>query len=444
MPPNAASTASTFIAEHRSSTNTVSPDYVSVSFRRHNGQVGDRRSNAHQLHWYPAKLFYRIPIDILEALALPSGSTVLDPFCGSGTVLVESRLRNHVAIGLDINPLSRLVSKVKTTTLHESTATSHLDAICNKAKSLRRTPKSDVLPSFWFRVPAQNALFRLLKAIQNHDISPAYRDFFLATLSSIVRRCSLADPNIPPLVRLREDRIRVAGPRYKRAFDHAMALTNAGVYTAFARAAQQNIQLVSRQDSIEDLPPAAVYARSALNSGLPSESVDLVITSPPYCGAQKYVRTFKLELGLLGLTQTEIKAIDKQTLGTEGVTKAMMQKPRCLSTEQRDALVAVEELDARRAAILATYLAGLERFAHELFRLLSPGGAAFLTFGTSKFAGIEVDLASHFAHFAHRAGLKTVARLQDRIPSRGLITKRHRSASVIPTENILWLRKDCD
>lgn len=443
--PDIASTASVFIAQHRSITKTVSSDYISVSFRKHNGQVGDRRSNAHQLHWYPAKLFYRIPIDILEALELPPRSIVVDPFCGSGTVLVESRLRNHMAIGLDINPLSRLISKVKTTTLDQATATNYLSTICNKAKSLRRTPSPEILSSFWFRTPARNALYRLLEAIHVHDLSPPYRDFFLATLSSIVRRCSLADPNIPPLVRLREDRIEIAGPRYRRAYEHAMALATADVYTAFSRVAAQNIHLVSREnEATHSLPEAKVYPRSALDSRLASDSVDLVITSPPYCGAQKYVRTFKLELGLLGLTQAQIRAIDGQTLGTEGVTKAIAQKPAWLSKEQQKLLLAVEKRDTRRAVVLATYLAGLEKFAYELSRILRPNGTAFLTFGTSRFSGIEIDLASDFSKFAHRAGITTLARLQDRIPSRGMITKRHESASVIPTENILWLRKHRD
>ena len=44
--------------------------------------------------------------------------TVLDPFCGSGTVLLEAALRGHLAIGVDVNPLARLLSRVKTTRLH--------------------------------------------------------------------------------------------------------------------------------------------------------------------------------------------------------------------------------------------------------------------------------------------------------------------------------------
>ena len=443
-PSESPSSASEFLRRCLSGQSDAPRDYVPVSFRKSNGQVGNRRSNAHQLHWYPAKMFYRIPIDILDALELPSGSTVVDPFCGSGTVLVESRLRGHTAIGFDINPLSALISKVKTTPLDGPTAATHLDAICRKAKTLRRVPTGSVLPQFWFRTPARNALYRLLHAIDAQSLNPPYRNFFRATLSSIVRRCSLADPNIPPLVRLRADRIPVAGPRYKRAYERAMALTNDAIYTEFANVARQNIELVDCANSTVGLPPAKVYRKSALATGLADHSVDLVVTSPPYCGAQKYVRTFKLEMALLGLSQAEIAAVDHQTLGTERVTKATERKPHHLSNNQKQTIQAVHECDTVRGTVLETYLAGLEVFAGELARIVRPSGTVFLTFGTSTFTGIEIDLADYFTTFSAREGFTTVARLQDQIPSRGMITKRHHSASVMPTENVLWLRRGDD
>ncbi|MYF07923.1 MAG: site-specific DNA-methyltransferase, partial [Rhodospirillaceae bacterium] len=366
------SSASEFLKKCISGRSDAPIEYVPVSFRKRNGQVGDRRSNAHQLHWYPAKMFYRIPIDILDALKLPRGSVVLDPFCGSGTVLVESRLRGYTAIGFDINPLSVLISRVKTTPLHGPTAATHLESICQQAKALRRIPGPDVLPHFWFRIPARNALYRLLQAIDMQSMDPPYKDFFRATLTSIVRRSSLADPNIPPLVRLRPERIETAGPRYKRAYERAMAVTNNTVYTDFASAATQNIQFVGHENADVKLPPAIVFRKSALATELANQSVDLVVTSPPYCGAQKYVRTFKLELGLLGLNQAEIGSIDHQTLGTERITRATSRKPRHLSSSQQKIIQAVRNRDSGRATVLETYLAGLEVFAEELARIMRP------------------------------------------------------------------------
>ncbi len=72
----------------------------------------------HSIHPYPAKYIPQIPRTIIRELA-SAGDTVLDPFCGSGTTLVEAlRLECH-AVGVDANPLACLISKAKTTLLDE-------------------------------------------------------------------------------------------------------------------------------------------------------------------------------------------------------------------------------------------------------------------------------------------------------------------------------------
>ena len=92
-----------------------SGSHAVVTFRGPGGAVGRRDRATHLLHWYPAKMFYRIPDQILRALRPDNSCVILDPFCGSGTVLVEGLVRGYSAIGIDINPMARLISRVKTT-----------------------------------------------------------------------------------------------------------------------------------------------------------------------------------------------------------------------------------------------------------------------------------------------------------------------------------------
>src|SRR5438034_402265 len=70
----------------------------------------------HAIHPYPAKFPPQLPKAILENFA-SKGQTVLDPFCGSGTTLVEAKISGVDAIGVDVNGLSVLLSKVKATPL---------------------------------------------------------------------------------------------------------------------------------------------------------------------------------------------------------------------------------------------------------------------------------------------------------------------------------------
>jgi len=66
----------------------------------------------HGLHPYPAKMIPQISKRLLKKYA-KKGDLILDPFCGSGGVLVEARLANMNSIGIDLNPLACLISEIK-------------------------------------------------------------------------------------------------------------------------------------------------------------------------------------------------------------------------------------------------------------------------------------------------------------------------------------------
>ena len=436
-PPQFADTA---IQSHLTQRTPPTTSYTSVSFRGPNGAVGPRDTHTHHFHWYPAKMFYRIPLQILDTLKPPAGATILDPFCGSGTVLVEALHRDLIAIGLDTNPIARLITKAKTTPLDRDQLSSNLTAILNTAGRLRRRPSDSHVPTFWFTPAARNALYRLHCAIRDlPDPHGSYRTFFLANLTSIVRSCSLADPTIPPPVKMRAERASKAGARYTRALETANSMTCQSVYRRFAETAKRNIDRLCtfRQQSSSS---AIVLDGSALQMNLDDRAVDIVITSPPYCGAQKYIRSFRLELLLLGYTTDQIRALDRATLGAERSLWNASAPPAALTISQRISVARISDLNSHRARMLQLYLHNLDIFATELTRVLKPGGHAFITFGTSRFAGIPINLADCFADFASRAGLSVAARLRDPIPSRGMITKRNVSASVIQSDELLWLR----
>ena len=68
----------------------------------------------HGLHKYPAKFIPQLPSWALRYSVSTRGMTILDPFCGSGTTLVEAGLLGNCAIGFDVNPLAALISRAKT------------------------------------------------------------------------------------------------------------------------------------------------------------------------------------------------------------------------------------------------------------------------------------------------------------------------------------------
>ena len=84
-------------------------DKINWDFKNFNTQY-----LTHRFHSYPARFIPQIPYSFIK-LFTNEGDTVLDPMCGSGTTIVEAFLNNRNAIGNDFNPLSTLITKVKTT-----------------------------------------------------------------------------------------------------------------------------------------------------------------------------------------------------------------------------------------------------------------------------------------------------------------------------------------
>ena len=188
-------------------------------------------------------MFHRIPAEILASS--PAGRlTVLDPFCGSGTVLLEAALRGHFAIGIDVNPLARLIARVKTTPLDVEPLCACAAVAIRRARAARGTDGIDILPAYWFSAGARRALVRTHAAI--HKIAHTlHRDFLRVSLSAIVRRSSLADPSIPPPVRLSPARAKRGSTRYARDLEKALAVSTSTIHEAFRRRVESNIHRMS-------------------------------------------------------------------------------------------------------------------------------------------------------------------------------------------------------
>ena len=81
--------------------------------------IKDKNYLTHGIHPYPAKFIPQIPSCLVETYSR-KGDVILDPFCGSGTTLLETIIRDRQAIGVDVNPIATLISKVKTSCLRDS------------------------------------------------------------------------------------------------------------------------------------------------------------------------------------------------------------------------------------------------------------------------------------------------------------------------------------
>lgn len=111
---------------------------IPVNFRALVPELGKVDRYTHLIHSYPAKLLANIPYFFLSSEELcPKNGLVLDPFCGTGTVLLEAVLSGRNSCGADANPLAELITNVKTDYIPQQDLFQTLDSIMVNAKRFR-------------------------------------------------------------------------------------------------------------------------------------------------------------------------------------------------------------------------------------------------------------------------------------------------------------------
>jgi len=177
---------------------------------------------------------------------------------------------------------------------------------------------------------------------------------------------------------------------------------------------------------------------------LPSNSVDLILTSPPYLTAQKYVRTHKLESLWLGMvSEQELLELDKKTIGSERVSLNEVNFTEGIGTKSVDDLVRWASLISReRAAMLFNYFSKMKQAFSEMFRVLKDGGYVIIVIGNNKVLGRDVETYRLLTDVAVQSRFSLQVALRDKIRWRGMITRRHNTGGLIEEEFILVLKKE--
>ena len=140
------------------------------------------------IHPYPARFIPEIPRRLIEAYRPTKDLALLDPFCGSGTSLVEAQAAGIPSVGVDLNPIAVMIARAKTSLLPELVDRAAGQVV--EAASADRAPPLPALPRLdhWFRPEVQVALASLATAVstQAEDV----RNVLRLALSSIIVRVS--------------------------------------------------------------------------------------------------------------------------------------------------------------------------------------------------------------------------------------------------------------
>lgn len=405
----------------------------------------------HALHSYPAKVIPQIPHFFLSAGSItPPKASVLDPFCGSGTVSLETCLAGCDAVASDSNPLARLLTRVKTTPISPTRLSRNITHIKQLVRVARTTtPPPVVNLTYWYPTAAIEQLSRIRSAIDKVE-APDLRALAQIAFSNCARRASLTDPRVSVPVRLKPERYGKTHPLYRESKERLERILKLDVIEAFFEILEHFSAQISTLWPIRSRfgHLDTVYANSLPNevASLAShrkESIDLIITSPPYLGAQKYIRATSLSLTWLGLSKEgELRHLERKSIGREHFEKAeYAEQIKCSATLPDRLISEIYQKNPLRAHIAAKYLIEMGQVLDVSYRLLKPGGKLVLVSGCNSLCGKPFNTTKYLTEACKKAGFQTLLELNDTIKSRGLMTRRNRTAGIIPTESVVLFGK---
>lgn len=398
----------------------------------------------HLIHSYPAKLILNIPHFFVNCESIAtSGDLVLDPFCGSGTVLLESILSGKKAVGVDANPLARLITKVKNTPLEFSILEPMLTDIVDGSKRTRSyfQPQQILDWSYWYSERVRRQLARIANVV-NRLPSSDEKHFFQVCLSVCSRKTSLADPRVSVPVRLNPKRYK--GKKRREVSDKILALESANVFERFYSISSSNISRIGELcEVVSSESLVGVFEDAKHLDEISDNSVDLIVTSPPYTGAQKYIRSSSLSLGWLELCpDASLRNLERRNIGREHYS--VDEYPSLMRVSVKSARPLLKEIYAKnplRAHIAANYLDEMYLALSECYRVLKRGRSFVLIVGNNMVCGHTFETSRYLKEMCEDIGFKVNLELRDHIRSRGLMTKRNKTASTITCEWILVFSK---
>jgi site-specific DNA-methyltransferase (cytosine-N4-specific) len=321
----------------------------------------------HSLHPYPAKFPPQLPKRILAEFA-DRGGRILDPFCGSGTTLVEARLQGIDSVGVDINGLSCLLSKVKATPLSkeqlelfrkvadDAAAVSFEWGIGLKREVER--PSFDGL-EHWFQPNVVEELAWLKQAIYQVD-DPDVKDLFKIVFASIIVQVSN-----------QESDTRYAAIE-KNIPDNFTFKAFLNKCAEFGRKVEAFSELALRENASVEVHNADTRCLTFL----PDSHFDLIITSPPYANTYDYYLYHKFRKRWLDL---DVQYAQYNEIGSRREFSSLKKDP-------------------------SVWVADLKQCFVELRRVLKPGGLAFIVIGDSVIKKNLIQMDEVIAGFVAEIG----------------------------------------
>lgn len=390
----------------------------------------DTTDLTHGLHRFAAKYIPQIPRWAIKEFS-QDGGTVMDPFMGSGTTLVEALTFNRKAIGLDIDPLAHLIASAKIS----CPSSSRIIELGVQLKEGWLAPAAELVSPMpdvvnfehWFTHDAWTKLQALLFAIDALECTDDERSYILVVFSSILRLVSNADDQ--------SQKTYVSGTNPKTPPE-----VRETFWKFYAKAIKrlQKLEKAKHRDAVANID----FASDALAIHQPAASVDLMVTSPPYLDSVDYMYNFMAEYFWLGprlgiANRKEFNLRRKEPVGAKNPVQTRPELPSAVAQIVKEAQLAPER---NKAAV--GYLTGMHQHMREAASVLKTGAYYVMVVGNSQTKEGILPVHDCLVALAAHEGLHLDKAFGYRIRRHYMKFPRKGRGGIILIDWILVFRKD--
>lgn len=388
-------------------------------------------SYTHGFFKYPCKFIPEIPRWAIKKYVKDKDESILDPFTGSGTTLLEAAINGNNSYGIEIDEVAKLISRVKTEKYNKKEVKSiqdEFEKIISEYDNIKeyRVPEIDNL-EHWFPKENIQELGKILQQINEID-NVKIKNFFKVCFVSIIKKCSYTDDSSPkPYVSSKIKKIP-ANPKDE-----------------FIKIYNKYYKGIEDLAKIKNFGEVEILKGDALNFELETK-VNLVITSPPYINAFDYGRTMRLENLWLGLlTENELRDKKKDYVGTEKI-KTYKEKEDLSILKESEILEKVYkkivQSDEKRALIVKKFFDDMKTNYNQVKKCLNKDGHYVIVIGDSNIRQVKVKSSEILTEIAINNGFILEDKFSYIIKNPYINIPRNGIGGKINIDNIIVLRKE--
>lgn len=396
------------------------------------------KSYTHGIHTYPAMFIPQVGRRLIETYS-EKGDTICDIFCGSGTALVESKLLNRNAYGIDLNPLAIFLAHAKTTPIDPKQLTKEYHNVLDRVEKIkdREITKPDFKNiDFWFKEKVIIKLAKLKKAIKEVENKPI-QNFLMVAFSETVRYSSNTKTSEFKLVRIKADKLEKHDP---------------DVIGLFKKNIEKNI--IGMTDFYNDVNKKAwtkiIYGDSSKDNGIKKNSIDCIITSPPYGDSRTtvaYGQFSRLSAQWIDVFENpnDASGVDNELLGGKAV-KTLHNDLK--SQYLKDSIEKIGRQDPARAREVLSFYIGLNDCLKQAHQILKPNKYFCLVVGNRLVKQVRIPTDFIIAELAEEIGFSCEEIIVRNIPGKRMPIKNSPTniagalEETMNKESIIVLRKN--